>query len=447
MRRSAHLTRSLSIVVPVLDEAAGIAASLQGVEALRRRGVEIVVVDGGSRDDTVAIAQAHADRVLAAPRGRAVQMNVGASVATGETLLFLHADCRLPADALDAVGEARAAARWGRFDVALSGRSAMLPIVARAMNVRSRLTGIATGDQALFVARDAFEAVGGFPALPLMEDVALSSALRSVAGRPACLRARVTASGRRWDEHGAWRTIATMGSLRYAFWRGADPATLVRRYYGRPPEPATTLQVFAKPPLPGRVKTRLARAIGEEAAAEVYAALVQRTLATAAAARRAGVVDDIELWIAPGDDAGVLRQWADVHGLPLREQRGRDLGERMHAALRDALQRGRRGVIVGTDVPGYDVAYLASAVAALQRRDAVLGPAEDGGYVLIGLARDVDAFAGVPWSTDRVLATTRDRLSTSCATWDELPALWDVDTREDLARWQRDGPARARLAS
>jgi len=434
----------LSIVVPVVDEAAGIADALAPLQALRERGAEVIVVDGGSRDATPSIARPLADRALVAPRGRAVQMNVGASVASGDVLLFLHADCRLPDDAIPAIERALATgAKWGRFDVTLAGRSAMLPVVARMMNVRSRLTGIATGDQGLFVTRGAFDAVGGFPALPLMEDVSMSGALRSLAGRPACIASRIEASGRRWDVHGASRTIATMWSLRHAFRRGADPAALHRRYYGRAPEPPAILQVFAKPPLPGRVKTRLARSIGDEAAVNVYAALVRRTLRIAADARRAGVVRDVELWVAPGEPPGVLQDWANAHGFALRAQQGRDLGERMQHALRDALARGSRAVLVGTDVPGYDVRYFAAAVNALQDRDAVFGPAEDGGYVLVGLARDVDAFDGVPWSTADVMRVTRVRLAAAAASWHELEPLWDVDTVEDFDRWRAADGMRA----
>ena len=433
--------------MPVLDEARDVAEALDALAPLRRAGAEVIVVDGGSRDATREIAAPRADRVLVAPRGRAVQMNVGATVASGETLLFLHADCRLPADAATVIGSARArGARWGRFDVSLAGRSPMLPVIASMMNVRSRLTGIATGDQAMFVSREVFASLGGFPALPLMEDVAMSAALLAAAGRPACRRSRVIASGRRWDEHGAWRTIATMWALRFAYWRGADARHLVVRYYGRRADPPVTLQIFAKPPRPGRVKTRLAKSIGDDAAAALYVELLVRTLATARDAERAGVVDDVELWVAPGDDAGVLRELATTHGFTLREQAGEDLGSRMRTALRDALSRGSRAIVIGTDVPGYDVAYLAAAAAALQRHDIVVGPAEDGGYVLIGLARDVDVFSGVSWSTERVMRETRAILQASHASWQELATLWDVDTHADLERWQSasrgDAPAR-----
>ena len=222
----------LAVVLPALDEAPCIEATLQRLQPLRERGALVVVADGGSRDATAALATPLADRVLAAPRGRARQMNAGAAACTdADVLLFLHADTRLP-DAADALVLAalRHGASWGRFDVRIEGRSRWLPVVAAAMNLRSRLTGIATGDQTLFITRAAFDAVGGFPDQPLMEDVEISRRLKCVAGAPVCLRERVMTSGRRWDRDGAWRTIVLMWRLRWAYWRGASPEALARRY-------------------------------------------------------------------------------------------------------------------------------------------------------------------------------------------------------------------------
>jgi len=220
----------LSIIVPCLDEAAGIAAALNALAGLRQRGHEVIVVDAGD-DATAELALPLADRVLRAPRGRAVQMNRGAAVAGGDVLLFLHADTRLPpsAEQLIADGLAGTGPAWGRFDVRLSGRHPLLRVVETAMNWRSRLTGIATGDQAIFVTRDRFRAVGGYPEIPLMEDIALSKALRHQ-GPPLCLRARVTTSSRRWEQHGIVRTVVLMWSLRLRYFCGADPAELARRY-------------------------------------------------------------------------------------------------------------------------------------------------------------------------------------------------------------------------
>jgi rSAM/selenodomain-associated transferase 2 len=221
---------ALSIVVPVLDEAAGIEAALQALTPLRARGAEVIVVDGGSRDGSARLAAPWADRVLGSARGRARQMNAGAAVARSELLLFLHADTRLP-DAADALLQQAVAqgALWGRFDVQIDGRSPLLRIVAALMNQRSRWTGIATGDQALFVRRDRFQRIGGFADQPLMEDIEISRRLRTVAW-PHCLRQRVRTSGRRWDTRGVWRTIFLMWRLRWLYWRGVPPQVLAEAY-------------------------------------------------------------------------------------------------------------------------------------------------------------------------------------------------------------------------
>jgi rSAM/selenodomain-associated transferase 2 len=216
----------LSIVVPALNEAPRIGEALRALAPLRARGHEVIVVDGGSEDGTAELARGACDVVLTAPRGRAAQMNAGARAARGDALLFLHADTRLPANADELVTKALKDRLWGRFDVAIEGRHPLLPVVARAMSLRSRLSGIATGDQAIFVRRDAFP---GFPEIPLMEDVALSQAMKR-AGSPACLAARVVTSGRRWDERGLVRTVLLMWRLRLEYALGADPARLAARY-------------------------------------------------------------------------------------------------------------------------------------------------------------------------------------------------------------------------
>ena len=224
----------LAVVVPVLNEAATIEGALQRLAPLRSRGARLIVVDGGSDDDTAARAALLADRVLAAPRGRASQMNAGAQDALAreaDVLLFLHADTRLPEDADRIVARALAdgAHSWGRFDVRLDADGWPLRLIETLMNWRSRATGIATGDQAIFATRAAFNRLGGFAPLPLMEDVEFCSRARRLT-RPAALRSRVLTSARRWQRHGLWRTVALMWWLRLSYFFGADPAALARRY-------------------------------------------------------------------------------------------------------------------------------------------------------------------------------------------------------------------------
>jgi len=219
----------LSIIVPCLDEAQSIVACLRELAPLRSRGHEVLVVDGGSRDGTRALAQPLCDRLLDAPRGRASQMNAGALAASGDALLFLHADTRLPDGADELVFFSLKNHLWGRFDVEIESRLAALKIVAWSMNLRSRLTGIATGDQAIFVRRDAFQTAGGFPEIPLMEDIALCKRLKRVSP-PLCLSDRAVTSGRRWEQHGVLSTMVLMWRLRLAYFFGADPKELARQY-------------------------------------------------------------------------------------------------------------------------------------------------------------------------------------------------------------------------
>ena len=221
---------TVSVVIPTLNEAKRVPDLLRGLAADHGIGLELIVADGGSTDGTQDRARPLADLVLETGRGRAVQMNAGARAARGAYLWFLHADTGVSPGAVAALGAAcGAGAPWGRFDVRLSGRHPLLRLVERLMNLRSCLTGIATGDQGIFVARADFEAVGGYLEIPLMEDIALSKALRQRA-RPLCLRTPIETSSRRWEERGLLRTILLMWRLRLAYALGADPSRLARRY-------------------------------------------------------------------------------------------------------------------------------------------------------------------------------------------------------------------------
>lgn len=224
----------VSFIVPVLNEAASIRTFLELLRADCRQHCEIIVVDGGSHDGTAALAARACDRVVQSARGRAVQMNSGARQAVGKILCFVHADSQLPQHADQTISDAlsRGIRKWGRFDVRLSGTHPLLRVVERLMNWRSRLTGIATGDQALFMTTALFESVGGFPEIALMEDIAMSRKLKS-AGPPICLSRRLITSSRRWEKHGIVRTILLMWKLRLLYFFGVDPAQLARRYYGR----------------------------------------------------------------------------------------------------------------------------------------------------------------------------------------------------------------------
>lgn len=219
----------ISIIIPTLNEEVGIITFLTKLQALRPQ-CELIVVDGGSDDDTAALAEAYVDDVVTSDKGRSIQMNVGAAMASAETVLFLHSDTYLPDDAIEQIQHAiKKSYSWGRFDIKLSGKHKILLIVAWLMNKRSRWTGIATGDQAIFVKKEMFDRVGGYADIALMEDINLSAKLKEK-GKPYCSRSRVISSGRRWLSFGIFKTISLMWWLRLRYFLGADPIELERLY-------------------------------------------------------------------------------------------------------------------------------------------------------------------------------------------------------------------------
>ncbi len=222
----------ISVIIPALNEAANIVALLAALHPLRRLGHQIILVDGGSTDRTAQLAAPWCDHVLTAPRGRAAQMNVGAAKATGDLLWFLHADSPPGPPVLHQIRTvAGGRGAWGRFDVRLGGDAWLLRVVSWSMNLRSRLSGICTGDQGIFVRRELFQRLGGYADISLMEDIELCTRLRRIA-RPRCLPGPLLTSSRRWEQAGILRTILLMWRLRLAYFLGADPVQLARRYRG-----------------------------------------------------------------------------------------------------------------------------------------------------------------------------------------------------------------------
>ena len=218
----------LSIIIPTLNEAEDIRAFLKPLQYLRQQGHQIIVVDGGSEDNTFECVLELVDCAIRSAKGRAQQMNAGAKIATNDRLLFLHADTLLPSNVANSIPNATPN-QWGHFDLTISGRHWLLPIIAKLINIRSRITGIATGDQAIFINSEFFEHAGGFPEIPLMEDVALCKQLRKIQ-RPVCLQEKVITSGRRWEKHGVFCTVLLMWVLRFAYFIGIKPEKLANLY-------------------------------------------------------------------------------------------------------------------------------------------------------------------------------------------------------------------------
>jgi rSAM/selenodomain-associated transferase 2/rSAM/selenodomain-associated transferase 1 len=434
--------KTISIIIPVLNECAALEANLPLLQSWRQRGHELVVVDGGSTDQSLSICSGLVDHVLSAPAGRASQMNAGASVAGGDVLLFLHIDTMLPAilpqhllnSLVDSGGK-----RWGRFDVRLSSRKFVFRVIETMMNLRSRVTGIATGDQAIFVERSLFEQLGGYPPIPLMEDVQLCKTLKHTAGRPVCMPERVQSSSRRWEKHGVVKTILLMWWLRLAYFLGARPEDLHAQYYqswqGRPGHGQLNSDVrvlfFAKSPVAGKVKTRFIPSVGEEGALALHRQLIALTW------QRITDGSDlpVELWLSDSGHESWFAEVCDPDAVYL--QQGQDLGQRMAHALNDALTRAQLVLVVGADCVSLDANYLHQAVLTLREgADLVIGPAEDGGYVLLGVKHRVPEgiFDDIDWGTDRVFTQTQLRLSRAGVKWQSLALRWDVDRPEDLEK-------------
>jgi rSAM/selenodomain-associated transferase 2 len=427
---------SLAIVMPVLNEAAGIEAALRALAPLRARGARVVVADGGSADDTLARARRFGGvEVIQAPRGRAAQMNAGALAATGDgVLLFLHADTTLPPDADRLIAQALAGGQqvWGRFDVRIAGHPRMLRVVAACMNVRSRWSGIATGDQALFMTRAAFDAVGGFPEQPLMEDIEMSKRLRTLS-RPACLRERVITSGRRWESRGVWPPSCSCGACagptgavpRRRCWRGAtndearraSPERAARRGL-RQGTVAWTGQDAADP---------CAGCRGRRPAGAAHAGPCAGA-GDGCASRRRGAVHE------PRPGRCGLARCRMAGGFAVPDQGEGDLGARMARAVHRVTTgpHGHPVLLMGTDCPALTAGIIGEAAAQLARHDAVLVPVADGGYVLLGLRADCpDIFRDMAWSTAVVAAETRRRLAALGLNLWLGPTLNDIDEPAD----------------
>ena len=233
---------TVSIIIPVLNEADNLPLLFDNINRLSPVPQQVILVDGGSTDNSVVLAKQAIESLkidsnllvdwqnVASVAGRAQQMNTGAALATGEVLLFLHADTRLPVDAIDSVSDAMKLAEWGRFDVQIDSCQPTLRLVSQMINWRSRLSGIATGDQAIFISQSLFERIGNYPNQALMEDIELCKQLKGIA-KPACLKSKVITSARRWQQHGTWRTIILMWHLRFDYWRGVSADNIKARYY------------------------------------------------------------------------------------------------------------------------------------------------------------------------------------------------------------------------
>lgn len=468
-------TPVLGVVVPTLNEASSLPRLLTDLSSLRIP-FRVVVVDGGSTDGTRREARRLGARVVLSARGRARQMNVGASLLRTPWVLFLHADVRVSERA------GQTLVSWlqtadpqdvGTFRFGLCGNHWFWRFIEAGQAIREHVFGLAYGDQGLLVSLDHFRAAGGYPDIPLMEDVVLLKTLRRE-GRWRRIEARLPSSPRRYQEGGRWRGWVRNTLLISLFAAGVKPERLAALYPARDtgsrrreseagaassrspeahgtrphgptrdsgfPSPASgdpaplrdahdsVLMVFAKVPEAGRVKTRIAAEMGDQEAARIY----RRLGRTVVDRVRGGTYRTMVFFDPPGGRTAIER-WLGSDGLAFKPQGPGDLGSRLHGAFDEVLRHAPKAVVVGTDAPEVGRHLVEEAFRRLDTNDLVIGPALDGGYYLLGLTAPVPAlFVDIPWSTDKVAEVTLDRTRSLGMRVSILPALRDVDTVEDL---------------
>ncbi len=430
---------ALGVVIPALDEAATLPALLADLAGLPFPA-EVLVVDGGSRDDTVGAARAGGAFVMRSRPGRARQMNAGAGFLTAPWLLFLHADSRLGAPALAAIG--RHVRSGGpvaaHFGLSFRHFGRFYRVLELGQRIRERALGLVYGDQGLLIPRELFLAVGAYPGVPLMEDVLLNRRLLRM-GRLRPLPARISTSPRRYEEEGRIRALFRNVSLMSRFLMGADPASLSTEYppRRRPPtlpgpgtRPASppTLLVFARAPRPGEVKSRLARTLGDRRAASIY-----RRMGRLVIDQVADAPATVTVCFTPDGAEREVREWLDPGAARYWPQGPGDLGARMSRMMERAFEASDRAIVIGTDAPTVDRATIRRALHALDSADVVAGPSRDGGYYLLGLRRPRPGlFADIRWSTGSVLTETLDRAAEAGLSVTLLEVVSDVDTAADL---------------
>ncbi len=423
----------LSVIIPTLSEAEALPRLLAGF--LRTAPREVIVADGGSRDGTADLARRWGATVVSGPRGRARQLNAGAAAARGEWLWFLHADAEVPSDWAHQLRGAMTEPRvvGGAFTTWIAAPGLRYRVLDAWGWVRPRLQRSFYGDQGIFVRRDVWTRLGGFADLPACEDVEFSERLRR-AGRVVFLPGPLRTSARRWQQRGWWRTVAehTRIAVRYARYG----SYAVPPYPALAPGPAIHLVVMAKAPIPGHVKTRLTPRLSPDHAAALARALLQDTVERVRSVAGAAVIVAVE----PADAVPDVQTW--LPPVELMPQPPGDLGHRMAAVMADRFARGAPAVVViGSDHPTLPADVLARTIAWLRegRDEVVVGPAEDGGYYLLGVTRPhPELFDGIPWSGPAVLQATLERAAARGLPVRRLPTWYDVDTPDDLARLQKD---------
>ncbi len=421
----------LGVVIPTLDEASFLPGLLDDLELLSWPH-RTVLADGGSTDTTAELARARGIPVLDAPRGRARQMNAGAAALDTPWLLFLHADSRMSPEArkalADWLGSGPAADSAAHFAFKLDAGGLLWRLLEVGQRVRQRTLGLVYGDQGLVISREAFEAAGAYPDVPVLEDVALVRTVRS-RGRLVGLPAALHTSARRYRREGPLRAWLRNAVLIGRYLAGTPPEQLAASYSPSASDRGDRLLlVFAKAPIPGRVKTRMAEELGPEEAARIYRRL-GRLIADNV---REGSYRTVVCYDPPGEQE-LVAGWLGPRSLEFWPQVEGGLGDRLVSAFATAFRSASRVCVIGTDAPDVDADLVHAAFDALETSDVVMGPATDGGYYLLGLsAARPELFADVPWSTSAVAEHTERLVAAAGLRLEKLPVLADVDFARDI---------------
>jgi rSAM/selenodomain-associated transferase 2/rSAM/selenodomain-associated transferase 1 len=423
---------SISVIIPVLNDAFQLKKNLKRLfdSMSDLTSVEVIICDGGSRDHSVLIARQFACQVISSAPGRAHQMNAASQIAKGDWLLFLHADTILPVNWTNQLN-----CHWGFFPVHLNGQHWFFRIIEKAINLRSRLSSIGTGDQALFFKRAFFTSLHRFPSIPIMEDIAISKKARQT-HKPCIAADSVITSSRRWEQKGMAKTVILMWWLRFVYWLGINPNRLHQIYYPKLSsrqeptaslEPMPVIQVFAKPPVEGMVKTRLIPGIGASKAAHVFRHCLTHTLGLLRVSHC-----PYQIWLSEETQDSVFQQ--ETYHL----QQGNGLGDKMLFALQRELSKEliNKVLLIGSDCLDINQSHFDHATTALDNNDIVLLPTFDGGFALIG-CRVIDPllFHQVQWSTSLVLQQTIDNAQLLNYQVHLLEMVRDIDTLSDLGHY------------
>ncbi len=427
----------ISVIIPVLNEQDSINSIIGHLLNLDNQEMlqEIIVVDGDQTGSTIGFLNCEDRRVLAttSKKGRAAQMNKGASLAKGDVLLFVHADTLIPRKSLSSVESVlKKGYAGGAFSFAIDSKHYLLKLVEVLTNIRSRVTRVPYGDQAIFIEKSIFYQVGGYCDIPILEDVDIMEKLKEKGYKIKIVGEKAITSARRWERKGVYKTTFDNRAIMLLYLIGVKPEKLKKKYRGEDMG-ENCLVIFVRNPEKGKVKTRLAEDFGEEETLELYKNFIKDILERTASDRYKTRVFS---W-PPGSDVHLMKTFGKSH--EYRHQKGGDLGKRMYHAFVDTFAEGfERVILIGSDIPHIDFSVIEEGFFKLEKSDAVIGPANDGGYYLIGFHKgklSEEFFKEIEWGVESVYRKTIDKLST--VKHSTVESMSDIDYFEDLVNFYK----------